>query len=273
MMQPRRSMRALLLLLLLTAGILVCTTVRGEHVALPDRIVCETRRDAHALLHLAMTESFPAIFIFDVASAAAVASDDGDVAFEQSRVGVFAEWAGALRRINDAVPLPANAAALHVWSNASVSSSDTLTLWYLHNETAAATTTASDCKRLLTADAAAERMWRLLPVVHALLMERLLYIQAPVCPDINQRLMMDPVSYRSQCVCQQDKSCGPAGARNIVLLYIIIVLACLLIFVTDGVVLYTVVSKLRERVNEVLPVAIHSVGVDTRNGYRKTAVV
>jgi hypothetical protein len=251
MLQPRGPVP-------LAVWLLVCSLLvraQGEEVPLPGPVVCATQREAHALLHLAMTESFPAIFIFDVASAAAaVASDDGDVEFEQARVGAFAEWAGVLRQRDRTLSLPANAAALHVWSNASVRDSEAVTLWYLQpgDEEAAAGDGHDDCQRLMAPSAIAERTWRLLPVVHALLMERLLYIQAPVCPDINQRLMMDPVSYRSQCVCQQDKACGPAGSRNMILLYIIIVLACVLIFVTDGVVLYTVVAKLRERVNDVV---------------------
>lgn len=236
----------------LVASILWIGIVRAAPV--PEALVCTTRSGAYALVHKAMSEHFPAVFLFDMASGVVVDSgDEGDLAFERSRVGAFAEWYGVLRALSSkATGSPGRAAVstAHTWTNVSAdAATDALILWYENDADEGA---PSECERLMADTEREERRWRLLPIVHALVMERLLYSQTPACADINQRLMFDPVTFRGQCVCQQDKMCGRAGSRNHILLFVIIAVACALVYITNGVALYTVVAKLREHATDSL---------------------
>lgn len=227
-----------------------------------DPLVCASRDDAERLLHLACTESIPAMHMFDIGSIAA-SGDDDDLEYERTRLSAYAQWIGVMRpfSVRQATTVGAarrprqsggNTAAQHLWANTSMApaADDVLTLWYMENATDSAIDTLA-CTQFVasvTFDSVLSRHVRMLPIVTAMIIERALFDQSTDCPDMNERRMFDMVSHKSKCVCQQDKICNANGMRFSIFLVIIIGLACAIGAITLAVMFYAAVHMLRAHV-------------------------
>lgn len=211
------------------------------------RLVCKSRQEASLLLYASCVEHVGCAHAHDLSMPQVARPDAGDVEYETERLARYAEDVGIMRAADG--PVVPNRVVQWSWSAANVgpATHDLSTLWYYDSDTTTAIEMDANCTELLADTAAEQRRIAMYGVVASIVMEHVLYNPTSECEDMNQRAMIDPVTQRRICECQQDKVCGAAGSRHSALLIIVVSLAVIIMMITMIVLLFVAVRSIDAR--------------------------